>query len=61
MHRFRITLISAAMVTTLAVLTLDTMAQPPGGRWGSGWLVAAPAASGGPGGFGGLAAPADPS
>ncbi len=46
MHRVRITLISAAMMASLAVLTVDAMAQPGGGGGRGGF-------GGGPGGFGG--------
>jgi hypothetical protein len=52
MHRIRITLISAAMVSTLAVLTLNSMAQPPGAQGGR-----ARGGPGGPGGFGGPGGP----
>jgi hypothetical protein len=49
MHRLRITLLTAAIVTTLTAFTLTSLAQPPGGgaqgRGGRG---------GGPGGFGGF-------
>ena len=57
MKRIRLTLISAAMVASLAVLTLSSMAQPPGGRQGGGAVERADLAA--PAGLA-SAAPADP-
>lgn len=60
MHRLRITLISAAMLASLAVLTINSMAQQPpggggggGGRGGRGGFGGGPGGFFGPGGFGG--------
>ena len=40
MHRLRVTLITAGLVTALAALTLNSMAQPPGGNGGQGQPLA---------------------
>ena len=53
MHRLRITIISTAMMASLAVFTHSSMAQDPGGAQGGGGGGGRGRGAGGQGGFGG--------